>query len=263
MSSAAVEQHGETLFLPEDGESSMRTAALLELEERIGYSFARPELLLRALTHSSHAQQSSAAGEDLSNERMEFLGDSILGFLVSEVLVGQFPNYSAGQLSKLKSHLVSAAYLDLAAREIHLSRYLLLGKGEEESGGRVKRTLRVDALEALVAALYWDGGVEAARDFIRRSILSKIDWEQIQTGDYKSELQEWLQARQAPQPRYVIVQERGPEHSKVFTVQVRVGADQLAEAEGDSKKAAQQAAAKIALSKLREDQFGTENREAG
>ena len=105
--------------------------------------------------------------------------------------------------------------------------------------------------------------MEAARDFIRRSILSKIDWEQIQTGDYKSELQEWLQARQAPQPRYVIVQERGPEHSKVFTVQVRVGADQLGEAEGDSKKAAQQAAAKIALSKLREDQFGTENREAG
>ncbi len=240
----------------------MKSAALLELEEKIGYSFAQPELLLQALTHSSHAQH-SGAGEECSNERMEFLGDSILGFLVSEVLVGQYPTHSAGQLSKLKAHLVSAAHLDQAAREIHLGRYLLLGKGEEESGGRTKRTLQVDALESLVAALYWDGGVEAARDFIRRSILSKIDWEQIQTGDYKSELQEWLQARRVPQPHYVVVQERGPEHSKVFTVQVRVGADQLAEAEGETKKAAQQAAARMALSKLREDPFGSENRETG
>ena len=263
MASEAARYGCEPLFPPEDGECGMRTAALLELEKRIGYSFARPELLLQALTHSSHAQQSSAAGEDLSNERMEFLGDSILGFLVSEVLVGQFPKYSAGQLSKLKSHLVSAAHLDLAAREIRLGRYLLLGKGEEESGGRTKRTLRANALEALVAALYWDGGVEAARDFIRRSILSKIDWEQIETGDYKSELQEWLQARQASPPRYVVVQERGPEHSKVFTVQVCVGADRLAEAEGDSKKAAQQAAAQMALSKLREEQFGRDNRKTG
>ncbi len=241
----------------------MKSAALLELEKRIGYSFAKPELLTQALTHSSHAQQPSGAGEECSNERMEFLGDSILGFLVSEVLVGQFPAHSAGQLSKLKAHLVSAAHLDLAAREIQLGRYLLLGKGEEESGGRTKRTLRVDALESLVAALYWDGGVEAARDFIWRSILSKIDWEQIQTGDYKSELQEWLQARQASPPRYVVVQERGPEHSKVFTVQVCVGADRLAEAEGETKKAAQQAAARMALSKLREDPIGSENRETG
>ncbi|MCH8268363.1 MAG: ribonuclease III [Acidobacteria bacterium] len=241
----------------------MKSAALLELEKRIGYSFAKPELLTQALTHSSHARQPSGAGGECSNERMEFLGDSILGFLVSEVLVGQFPAHSAGQLSKLKAHLVSAAHLDLAAREMQLGRYLLLGKGEEESGGRTKRTLRVDALESLVAALYWDGGVEAARDFIRRSILGKIDWEQIQTGDYKSELQEWLQARQASPPRYVVVQERGPEHSKVFTVQVCVGADRLAEAEGETKKAAQQAAARMALSKLREDPFGSENRETG
>lgn len=240
----------------------MILAALLELEKTIGYSFEKPELLSRALTHSSHTQQSSEEPEELSNEQMEFLGDSILGFLVSEVLVGMFPEHSAGRLSKLKGHLVSSAHLHEVARKIQLGRFLRLGKGEEQSGGRTKKALLVNALEALVAALYGDGGLEAARGFLHRFILKEIDWEQIQTADYKSELQEWLQARRAPPPHYVVVQERGPEHSKVFTVQVCVGSDRLAEGDGESKKAAQQAAAQMALSKLRGNQFGTENREA-
>ena len=154
--------------------------------------------------------------------------------------------------------MVSATHLYPAAQKIALGRFLRLGKGEERSGGRTKKALQVNALEALVAAVYLDGGLEAARGFVNRWILEGMDGEPIQTGDYKSELQELLQRWHAPQAHYVVARERGPEHNKVFTVQVRIGSERLAEAEGDTKKAAQQAAARIALAKLREKQFDTE-----
>ncbi len=229
-----------------------------ELESAIGYSFQNPQLLLRSLTHSSRSQEASGE-EELSNEQMEFLGDAILGFLVSEVLVRRFPGYSEGQLSKLKAHLVSALHLHRAAQRLEMGRFLRLGRGEERSGGRTKKALQVDAFEALVAAIYLDGGVEPARAFVGRWILDYVDGRQIRSEDYKSELQELLQGRHAPQPHYIVVRERGPEHDKVFTVQVRIGAEQVAEAEGDSKKAAQQAAAQIALEKLKEKSFGIED----
>ena len=231
------------------------TGELAELEGAIGYSFQNRRLLLRSLTHSSRSQEASGSDEELSNEQMEFLGDAILGFVVSEALVRRFPGYSEGPLSKLKAHLVSALHLHDAAQKLDLGRYLRLGKGEERSGGRTKKALLVDAFEALVAAVYLDGGVEPARAFVGRWVLNEVDGRQIRIEDYKSELQELLQGWHAPQPHYIVVRERGPEHNKVFTVQVRIGGEPLAEAEGDSKKAAQQAAAQIALEKLKEKSF--------
>jgi ribonuclease-3 len=192
---------------------------------------------------------------------MEFLGDAILGFLVSEALVERLPECAEGRLSKLKAHLVSAAHLYSVAQAIQLGRFLLLGKGEEQSGGRAKRTLLVDALEALVAAVYQDGGIEAARGFVRHYILESVHWDQLQSVDYKSALQEFLQGRRDPPPRYIVVRERGPEHHKIFTVQIRLRGEELAQADGDSKKAAQQAAAQLALAKLRENRIGHRDRE--
>lgn len=229
-----------------------------ELESALGYAFRDRHLLVRSLTHTSSTQESTASDDALSNEQLEFLGDAILGFLVSEVLMRRCPHYSEGRLSKLKSHLVSAAHLYPAAQRLDLGRYLRLGKGEERSGGRTKKALLVDAFEALVAAIYLDGGIEPARAFVNRCILDGVDEEQVRFEDYKSELQELLQGRHAPQPRYVVVRERGPEHSKVFTVQLRIAGERIAQAEGDSKKAAQQAAARIALEKLKENSFGFE-----
>jgi len=222
-----------------------------DLEGAIGYSFRNRSLLLRALTHRSHAQESPDEGS-LPNEQLEFLGDAILGFLVSEALVERFPNWSEGKLSKLKAHLVSATHLLSAAQRIALGRFLRLGKGEEQSGGRAKKTLLVDALEALVAALYLDDGLDPARAFVRRLLLDSGSWDAARTVDFKSALQELLQSRHVPPPRYVVVGERGPEHHKVFTVQIRLRGEELAQADGDTKKAAQQAAAQIALSRLKE-----------
>jgi len=239
----------------------MTPAENAELEQVIGHSFQNPALLVRALTHRSHAQESTGGnGNNVPNEQMEFLGDAILGFLVSEALVERLPECAEGRLSKLKAHLVSSAHLHSVAQGIHLGRFLLLGKGEEQSGGRAKKTLLVDALEALVAAVYQDGGIEAVRAFVRRYILESVNWDQLQSVDYKSELQEFLQGRRDPPPRYIVVRERGPEHHKIFTVQIRLRGEELAQADGDSKKAAQQAAAQLALARLREIPIGHADR---
>jgi ribonuclease-3 len=200
--------------------------------------------------------------ERADNERMEFLGDAVLGFLVSEALVARFPAHPEGRLSKLKAHLVSAAHLFDVARKLELGPYLILGRGEEMSGGRDKRTLLVDCLEALIAAVYLDGGMEVTRDFVNRWILgegaqdSETLEQEILGGspvDFKSALQELAQARRLPQPRYVIVKERGPEHSKTFTIEVRVGRDWIGQAEGLSKKSAAQNAAREVLARILEE----------
>jgi len=245
--------------------TSMTQAENAELEQAIGYSFRNPALLVRALTHRSYAQESGVGNGNIQNEQMEFLGDAILGFLVSESLLERLPECAEGRLSKLKAHLVSSAHLHSVAQGLHLGQFLLLGKGEEQSGGRAKKTLLVDALEALVAAIYLDGGqdggIEAVRTFVQRYILDSVNWEQLQSVDYKSALQEFLQGRRDPPPRYIVVRERGPEHHKTFTVQIRLRGEELAQADGDSKKAAQQAAAQLALAKLREIPIGHADRE--
>ncbi len=221
------------------------------LEAELGHEFRDSALLARALTHSSHMHERLGRGSGPDNEQFEFLGDAVLGFVVSARLVDRYPNYSEGQLSKLKAHLVSAARLVEAARRLRLGQYLQLGRGEELSGGRTKRALLANAVEAIIAALYLDGGIEAARAFIDRFVigdaLARPEPERELLEDYKSSLQELLQARKLPPPKYVVVKERGPQHRKIFTIEVRVGADFSARAEGPAKKSAAQEAARKAL----------------
>jgi len=183
---------------------------------------------------------------------MEFLGDAILGFVVSEALFASFPSYPEGKLSKLKSWLVSASHLHSVAEKLVLGDALLLGKGEEMSGGRAKKAILSNAVEALLAAVYLDGGQDAARAFVHRFVLpdtsNGIDAAYPDTvADFKSALQERAQALNLPQPKYQIVEERGPEHAKTFTVEVRVGKALTASAEGVSKKDAGQRAAEKLL----------------
>lgn len=221
------------------------------LETALGYEFRHPELLRRALTHKSHAHEKPAAGSDFpeDNEQLEFLGDSILGFLISEYLLERHPNLAEGRLSKLKSRLVSATHLHSVALRLELGRFLLLGKGEQMSGGREKPALLADAVEALIAAIYLDGGIESARQFVRRHVAADLE-AMLPLADYKSALQEFAQARGLPTPRYVLVGERGPEHAKSFTIEVRVGDQWSAQAEEHSKKTAGQMAARLLLEQL-------------
>ena len=230
-------------------------ADLDALEAAIGHRFADREMLHRALTHSSHVHERTvASGPDglRDNEQLEFVGDSVLGFLISEELLKRHPEAAEGRLSKLKAHLASAAWLHEAARQLRLGDYLQLGRGEEMSGGRTKKTLLVDGLEALIAAIYLDGGLETARGFVNRFVVAPgvsadVPGEERlpqNLTDYKSALQELAQARHLPQPRYVIVRERGPEHSKTFTIEVRVGREWVGQADGFTKKSAAQKAAR-------------------
>ena len=228
------------------------------LERAIGYSFRDSGLLRRALTHRSYAHEMSIAGElaIADNEQLEFLGDSVLGALVSELLVRQFPLLSEGRLSKLKAHLVSAVHLVEVARALDLGAHLLLGRGEEMSGGRGKRALLADGLEALIAAIYLDTGLEAARAFVARHVAGDLETqpegEDLLLSNFKSALQEAAHARGLPLPRYVVVGETGPEHAKTFIVEVRLGRDWVVQAEAQTKKAASQKAAELLLAKLAE-----------
>jgi ribonuclease-3 len=232
------------------------------LEQRIQYRFSDPEMLRRALTHSSLANESRGAGTPMGdNEQLEFLGDSVLGFLIAEALVQRFPGQTEGDLSRQKAHLVSAAHLHGVARRIDLGSFLDLGRSEEMSGGRAKKTLLVDALEAVIAAVYLDGGVDAARAFVRDFVLDAPLGNDEDAGtdiqpaitNFKSALQELAQSLHLPQPRYAIVRERGPEHSKVFTVEVRVGKDWSGQADGRTKKIAAQRAARGVYERLRQE----------
>jgi ribonuclease-3 len=227
---------------------------LAALEAALGYEFQNRELLLRALTHKSRAYEESSPGADpADNEQFEFLGDAVLGFVVSDVLVRQFPAYREGYLTKLRAELVSEIHLHEAAQTLGLGDFLLLGRGEEMTGGRAKRALLADAMEAVLAAVYLDGGIEAARNVIERSIVGECEALDVVIpgiNDYKSTLQHLAQSRHLPQPRYVIVSSNGPEHAKIFTVEARVGSEWTGRAEGPSKKSASQRAARIILEQI-------------
>jgi len=225
------------------------------LEAALGYCFKDRKLLERALTHKSRVYEKNLQNVLDDNEQLEFLGDSILGFVVSEVLVARYPDSPEGRLSKLKAHLVSSSHLYEVAQDLQLGDHLLLGRGEEMSGGREKKALLADATEAIMASIYLDGGMEGVRAFIIERVIG--DFKPPQEGtdrlhDYKSALQERTQVLKLPQPRYFIVEERGPEHAKTFLVEVRVGSNWMARAEGMSKKSAGQKAAQQVLRRLTE-----------
>lgn len=232
----------------------MHKVRLEELEQTLGYRFRKPELLERALRHRSAAPDGAAAEVRVDNEQLEYLGDAVLGMLVSEYLVGAFPHWSEGQLSKSRARLVNAASLCAAARRLNLGEHLRLGKGEEKTGGREKPALLADACEAVVAAIYLDAGLPAAREFVKRALLdAAIDFEGsgLELSDDKSALQEFLQARGLPSPRYAVVREAGPDHRKIFWMQVDVPGLVSATGTGANKKEAEQSAAAQALGLLR------------
>jgi ribonuclease III len=254
----------------------MKAHDIAALEERIGYRFQRRELLEQALTHSSQAREQEALNTNPSvdnaaqrallsaargdNEMLEFLGDAVLGLASSETVFHRFPAFQEGQLSKLRAHLVGQHHLLRVAEQLQLGRYIRLGRGEEKSGGRNKASLLVDALEAVLAAIYLDAGWPVARDFIVRTIVEpelaqmNLATSSIPVMDFKSALQETLQSRGGPQPVYALVKEEGPEHKKTFTVEVKLPSTEIGQfvgrAQGATKKRAEQEAARQVLEYL-------------
>ncbi|MBV8867049.1 MAG: ribonuclease III [Acidobacteriaceae bacterium] len=221
---------------------------LAELEEKLHYRFQNRQFLLRALTHRSWAaERGSPMPEEGDNEQLEFLGDSILGFVVSEALLLRYPLAREGQLSQLKAHLVSARHLHKCAIALGLGEFLQLGKGEERNGGRERKTLLANALEALIAAMHLDGGLAPARQLIENHILDRIEKLEelgpVGLLNYKSLLQEQAQVLGLPHPRYSLVGTGGPEHAKQFTVEAKIGDELTSHATASSKKAASQEAA--------------------
>jgi ribonuclease-3 len=222
------------------------------LQEATGYRFRDRGILEHALTHRSRANEDVTGGV-ADNESLEFLGDAVLGFVVAELLFTRFPDRDEGQKSKIKAALVSTPALARQAGRLGLGEHLLLGRGEEKTGGRRKRALLADGYEALIAAIYLDGGMEAARAFVLREVEPLLDAVAgaITIGDdHKSALQEILQGRGDPLPEYVVTAEEGPAHRRLFTVEVRARGVVLAEAEGRTKKEAEREAARKALEAL-------------
>jgi ribonuclease-3 len=231
------------------------------LQQRLGYRFLKPAFLQRALTHSSAlpelraALDPSEANNSLieANERFEFLGDAVLDLLASEYLLENFPDWSEGLLSKSRARIVNAQELEAAARRLGVGECLLLGKGEEKTGGREKGAILADALEAIVAAIYLDGGLKGAREVLRRVLFERALEERgnhLADSDRKSSLQEFLQRRGDPPAEYRVVGESGPDHAKRFRIEVWSKGACLADGEASTKKEAEQRAAGTALQRL-------------
>lgn len=226
-----------------------REKLLSELEQKIGYSFRSRALLDRSLTHRSFANE-RVAQNCRHNEAMEFLGDAVLGFVVSAWLLECFPDLSEGKLSKMKAFLVSEASLVELAEDIDLGRYILLNRGEEKTGGRRKRALLADAYEALIGVVYIDGGIATAERFLRRELRDKvkgINPSAMIGVDFKSALQEHLQAAGGPAPEYAVVDVLGPDHRRTFCIELRIAGRGITRSEAHSIKLAQQEAARRAL----------------
>jgi ribonuclease-3 len=227
-------------------------AEFQKLESRVGYRFRDRGLLEHALTHKSKAHEDPSGGV-FDNESLEFLGDAVLGLVVSEALFRTFPGYTEGQKSKIKANLVSTASLAEMADHLGLGDHMILGRGEEKTGGRKKQALLADTCEAIIAAIYLDGGIEPARQFLLRELGAGIDDAKQPDyfgRDHKSRLQEKLQALGRPLPSYRVAGEIGPDHRKLFHVEVVVGDEVIAQGAGRTKKEAEQDAAKTALTNL-------------
>jgi ribonuclease-3 len=228
-----------------------REEQLRGLELRLGYHFADLALLDRALTHASHANEdvSPVAGD---NEPLEFLGDSVLGLVVTDLLHRRNPDGAEGPKSRHRARLVSAPSLARRAADLDLPELLRLGRGEEKTGGRQKSALWANAYEALIAVLYLDGGFEVAHQFIRDEFAGEVENGDVDPDDAKSALQELVQGQGRPLPKYRVAAEEGPSHRRSFRVECRLDDGLVTEGKGTSKKAAQQQAAQRALDHLRD-----------
>ena len=215
-----------------------------ELQKKLDYKFKDEGLLLRALSHSSYANENHSIGG--SNERLEFLGDSVLGFITAENFFNNYKNFPEGELTKLRAAMVCEKSLAGFAREIELGKYLMLGKGEMIMGGRERPSLQADAFEAVIAAIYLDGGMDCARKFVLKYIDEAIKRHQS-VKDYKTILQEVVQRNPGEIVEYVLVGETGPDHDKRFEVEVQLNSNVVGKGVGKSKKRAEQEAAREAL----------------
>ncbi len=218
-----------------------------ELEKSIGYKFKNINLLKNALTHSSYANE--VKGNLSSNERLEFLGDSVLSIIVSDYIYKNFNNMPEGELTRLRSSLVCEKALCGFSRELNLGKYLMLGKGEDKGGGRERDSILADAFEAVLAAIYLDGGMEPAKKHVMNFVLRELKIHPAEEAhlDYKTELQEIIQKNPEESVTYILINESGPDHDKVFTVEVRLNSNVIGSGTGKSKKQAEQMAAKQAL----------------
>ena len=222
---------------------------LKELEQKIGYTFRDFSFLERAMMHSSYTNEKHLE-KYRCNERLEFLGDAVLELVSSEYLFRESPTVSEGELTKTRASMVCEPSLALCARDIGLGGYLLLGKGEEATGGRQRDSITSDALEALIGAIYLDGGFTSAKEFIHRFVLTDLEDKKL-FYDSKTILQEMVQAAGNTDISYQLVKEEGPDHNKSFFVEVKIGEKTFGQGEGRSKKTAEQQAAYQAILKLR------------
>ena len=220
-----------------------------ELEKKLNYTFKNSELLKNALTHSSYANENRTEGIS-SNERLEFLGDSVLGFVTAKHLYSMQPTLSEGKMTRLRAELVCEQSLHGVALDLDLGRYLRMGHGEEKNGGRTRPSILADAVEAVIAAMFLDGGIAAPESFIERMILSPESIEAHHAADYKTELQELIQQKNGQVLTYAPTGESGPDHAKVFSASVSLNGAVIGEGSGRTKKEAEQAAACQALKKL-------------
>lgn len=225
---------------------------MTELEQKLRHVFADSSLLETALTHSSYANENRGRGE--CNERLEFLGDSVLGLTVADELYRSFPELPEGRMTRLRAQLVCEESLHRVALELGLGEYIRLGRGESRTGGRQRASILADAVEAVIAALYLDGGMEVARKFIAGHILSELGdgavRPQVAVQDYKTDLQELVQRRSGQLLAYEPLSESGPDHDKTFTARVTLNGEPVGEGSGRTKKEAEQSAAQAALGKL-------------
>jgi ribonuclease-3 len=212
----------------------------------VNYTFNNPQLLVNALTHSSYANE-RGLGRKACNERLEFLGDSVLGFITAEYLYTRYPAKTEGELTRLRSELVCEVSLAAASKRLKLGEFLRFGKGEEQTGGRERPSILADAFESTLAAIFLDGGREPAERFVRENILDITESDNHGSSDYKTMLQELIQREGHPSPEYQIIGERGPDHDKIFTAEVLISGKRSGVGEGRTKKDAEQAAAKEAI----------------
>ena len=221
------------------------------LEKKLGHAFRDRALLATALTHSSYANENRGRGE--CNERLEFLGDSVLGMVVADALYRRFPELPEGRMTRLRAQLVCEESLHRVASELGLGEYVRLGRGEEHTGGRRRTSILADAVEAVIAAMYLDGGLGTAEAFIERQILSALDGAGpvMRVEDCKTELQELVQKKSGQSLSYELLGESGPDHDKTFTSQVCLNGRPIGSGSGRTKKEAEQAAARAALEELR------------